>query len=219
MRSVVSLQVAVLALGLCALGSASVPGSTADVDHINSLIRIGAWKPVMEQIKQQPILAQSKDTMGATPLHFAAIYGHVQLGRWLISKGAKVNSIDYCGQSPLYMAAEAGRAAMCQMLIGHGAKINQPDQDMYTPLHAVMNARCANILLAAGANIAAKDNHGLTPIFYAVSADRADVVKVLINSRANLDVRDRLGDTPLTWAKQRQHVTITKQLSRAGARQ
>ncbi len=46
-----------------------------------------------------------KDGDGATPLHFAASRGHVDVVRWLLSKGARV-TLDNFGKSPLNDAAE-----------------------------------------------------------------------------------------------------------------
>ncbi|MHB1463160.1 MAG: ankyrin repeat domain-containing protein [Armatimonadota bacterium] len=194
---------------------AGAPNRTADVEQINAMIRRGEWKPVMTKIRQQPILAQSKDAMGATPLHFAAEQGYVQLGSWLLTVGAKVNSQDYTGQTPLHKAADTGHAAMCQMLIKHGANVRAVDIDGLTPLHVASKAKCVKVLADAGAPVDARDKLSLTPLFYAVASARADVVKALIQAHANVNIRDRKGKTALVWAQERKLTEIASLLEDA----
>lgn len=212
------LRVAVMALGLSVI-ALTAPAQAATVDEIGNLIRLGKSHEVKAIINENPILARTRDDMGMTPLHYASKRKGVDLAEWLISKGADVNTRDYNGRTPLYMAALQGQTSECKMLIRRGARVNTSDEDGRTPLHNASNGSCATVLLRASANINAHDKKGITPLFDAVSTDRTDVVKVLISSHANLNDRDKLGKTPLTWAKQRKHVTISKLLSRAGARQ
>lgn len=209
------LLVAMMLLCISAITFASVPNRTADVEQINSLIRRGDWKPVIEKISQQPVLAQSKDALGATPLHFAASQGYVQLGGWLLTIGAKVNSVDYSGQTPLYVAADTGKAKMCQMLIKHGAYLNIADIDGLTALHTVRNAKCAKVLIAGGALLDAKDKQNLTPLFHAVASAKGDVVNALIQAKANVNIRDKKGKTPLVWAQERGYTKIAALLEYA----
>ena len=194
------LQVALLVCSVSTMAFASLPPRVAELEQINEMIRQGNWRPVMAQIRQNPILAQYKDGMGDTPLHTAASQGYVQMGRWLISKGAKINSTNYSGQTPLHVASDAGRAEMCQMLIRHGASVKMRDIDGLTPLHLANQAKCVSVLTSAGASVEAKDKTKLTPLFYAVASDRTDVVKAFIKAKANIQSRDRIGQTTLDWA-------------------
>ena len=49
-----------------------------------------------------------RDGDGATPLHFAASRGHVQMVRWLLRHGSKI-VLDKYGKSPINDAAENER--------------------------------------------------------------------------------------------------------------
>lgn len=218
MSSVTISKMALLAFGLSVI-AISAPVCATTVDEVNEMIRLGHYTSVKEAINAEPMLARTRDDMGMTPLHYSAKLKQADLAEWLINKGAHVNTRDWSGRTPLYMASLQGQIAVCKMLIRRGAGVNTPDQDGRTALHNAMNGSCATVLLRAGANKNYKSKLGITPIFDAVSTDRADVVKVLIKAKANLNVRDSEGKTPLTWAKQRKHATISTLLQRAGARQ
>lgn len=194
-------QVALLICSVSTMAFASLPPRVAEVEQINLMIRRGNWRPVMAKIRQNPILAQSKDAMGDTPLHTAASQGYVQMGRWLLSVGAHIDSKNYSGQTPLHTASDAGHDVMCRMLLRHGASVTAKDIDGLTPLHLANKGTCVSVLTSAGAPIEAKDKLKLTPIFYAVASDRTDVVKALVQAKANIKSRDRIGQTAVDWAQ------------------
>ncbi len=209
------LLLAFMVSSVSAMVCAAAPNYTPEVEQINAMIRRGDWKPVMDKIRQQPILAQSKDAMGATPLHTAAQQGYVQMGAWLLTIGANVNSKDYSDQTPLHMAADTGHAEMCRMLIKHGASVRATDIDGLTPLHVATKGRCVAALASAGASVDARDKLSLTPLFYAVASARADVVKALIQAHANVNIRDQKGKTALVWAQERKLTEIASLLEDA----
>lgn len=217
-KLVCSLMAAVSVMAVGAGVCSAAPAYTDQVEQINAWIRLENWQPVMSMIRQQPILAQSKDIMGDTPLHYAAQMGFQQLGGWLISVGAKVNSQNYSGQTPVMVAADYGQSAMCKMLISKGANVRTPDQDGLTPLHVAGNAATASVLLASGAAIEARDNHALTPIFHAVANGRVDVLRVLMGAGANTSVRDKEGHTLVDWAHRCKNRQIASELQSAGVR-
>ena len=68
-------------------------------------------------------------------------------------------------------------------------------------------------LLAAGANVHAKDKDGRTALHWACSRDLEEVVQALINRGSRVDERDVLGVTPLRFAS----VKTAMLLLRAGA--
>ena len=61
---------------------------------------------------------------GRTPLHLAALQGHMQLVKLLENSGANVNASDEHGMTPLHKAAVQGHADTVAELLAHGAHID-----------------------------------------------------------------------------------------------
>ncbi|KAG8296394.1 hypothetical protein J6590_058250 [Homalodisca vitripennis] len=61
--------------------------------------------PPPYSVQDQGVDPNLRDGDGATPLHFAASRGHVEVVRWLLRHGAKL-VLDKYGKSPINDAAE-----------------------------------------------------------------------------------------------------------------
>lgn len=95
--------------------------------------------------------------VGQTALSRAAFFGHFQLVRELISRGALVNEAgEKYNLTPLISAANGGHIDVGKLLIDFGANLN--DQDAL---------------------------NGFTPLMFATAYGHRDFVKLLIESRAN----------------------------------
>lgn len=68
------------------------------------------------------------DSVGATPLHWAADHGREDALRLLIQRGVSVDALDDDGCSPLMFAAAAGHLACALALADAGAKIDAVDR-------------------------------------------------------------------------------------------
>src|SRR5262249_37712533 len=102
----------------------------------------------------------------------------------------------------------AGDAAAVRALLARGAEVNAPlrTNEHYnsdwgsTPLHfaAASGQRDAVMaLLSAGADVNARNDHGVTPLHRAVKYP--DIAQLLIERGAKVDVGDGAGRTPLHW--------------------
>lgn len=56
------------------------------------------------------------DGHGFTPLHRAAVYGHVETPKVLLARGAKPDARDKEGQTPLDLAKSRGYAELAALL-------------------------------------------------------------------------------------------------------
>jgi len=138
------------------------------------------------------------DSEGNTPLHFAVkrmgreklpVKDYDGIIRLLIEKKADVHAANAGGATPLHGAA-ASRAepSAIEMLVQAGAKVNAkalPDVGGWTPLHGATARNSGNLvalLLKLGADPAATDANGMTPLQVAERGGFADAAKALRGS-------------------------------------
>ena len=69
-----------------------------------------------------------------TPLHEAAVEGHIETAQALVSAGADIHAKDQWKQMPLHDAAWCGRTETLKWLISVGADVNVKDSNGQTPL-------------------------------------------------------------------------------------
>ena len=89
-----------------------------------------------------------------------------------------------------------------------------------TPLHDAAYRGYADVvklLLAAGADVNAKDSFGDTPLHAAAINGQADVVKLLLAAGADVNAKGWIGYTPLHHAAYDGHADVAKLLLAAGA--
>lgn len=149
----------------------------------------------------------------------AAESGNVAAARLLVSHGANPN-VDLSkvlvmqregdvtrgsmGGSALIAAAQSGNPGMVREILGYYPDLEARDEGGRTALFAVgddrygdkpgARAECARLLIQAGANVNARDNHGNTPLHMIFLND---VVEELLKSGADVNARNNDGDTPI----------------------
>jgi ankyrin repeat protein len=94
-----------------------------------------------------------------------------KLGALLIDQPEFVSSRnEKHGRTPLHLAAGFRQRAVAELLLAHGADVNAKDNDGGTPLSSAGSKDVTELLLAHGADVNAKDNDGWTPLHRASSA-------------------------------------------------
>ena len=148
-----------------------------------------------------------------TPLQVAVWYGHRDMARLLLQRGANPNLASAgLGAPPLHLAVRKGDHAMLQLLLDLQVPIAspipreaQPPQDRLgdSALHEAAEAGDASalqLLLNAGADPNTPNFNGLTPLYHAVAANHLDLVPLLLQRGADLNWQTRIGVTPVHWA-------------------
>ncbi len=130
-----------------------------------------------------------------------------QMAKSLVAHGAHLDVQDSDGNTPLMLAARRGdEETVAALLAGH-PDLNAQDKRGLTALHhGVVGsgpgaAGVEKLLLAADANPNLPDAIGDTPLHFAASLNKADLVELLLANHADPNLPDARGQTPLDQFK------------------
>jgi len=156
-----------------------------------------------------------------TALHNAAWYGKISTARFLIEKGADVNSLNANKSTPLHLASGMGHDKIAEILIDRGANINAVNKDGSTPIHYAAEKgmiKVVRLLLSRGADFDKKDGERNTPLHKAVGSGYTDIIMLLIERGSDVNIKNKKGETPLSRAKKLEFEDIVEILEEAGAK-
>ncbi len=132
---------------------------------------------------------------GASPdqeLSNAATAGDLVRVRYLVERGANINTRDAEGYTPLLNAVRTRSDELATFLIANKADVNLADRDGWTPLmFAAWRDSPASIqaLISKGAQIEATNPKGLTALCVAAQQGKAEATRALAKAGAKLDVQ------------------------------
>ena len=129
------------------------------------------------------------------------------------------------GFFPLGLAAFFRRAEVVEYLIAKGADVRAVAKNpmQVTALHSAVadggDSRIARALVAAGADVNAKQRHGWTPLHGAAHSGDRELVELLLARGADPDATHQEGKTALDLAREKGHADVVNVLeAAAGAR-
>jgi ankyrin repeat protein len=126
-------------------------------------------------------------TSGDTALHIVVARRDLAWTRFLIQKGANVNTRNGRGSTPLQLAASLGFLEGVAELVAAKADVDQPNDSGETPLMTALHRRdipMMRILLAAGADPDRADNSGRSARDYAKLEGRSNPLLAEIEKNA-----------------------------------
>ncbi|XP_063333618.1 ankyrin repeat domain-containing protein 27 isoform X1 [Pelmatolapia mariae] len=140
---------------------------------------------------------------GFTPLHVAALHGHLPLATLLIRHGANVNARTNQSATSLHLACQNSHIPVVRFLLECNAKLNKKDHYGNTPLiHASLrgNLDTATILLQSNALVNVANLQGNTALHEAVRGGHLVLVELLLRGGASPGIRNKRQRTPLDCA-------------------
>lgn len=191
----------------------------------NSILHIGASNGSMDivsySIEELTIEIESKNNKGTTPLMLAVHSNKLDVVRYLIEHGAKINEVDNNGHNALFYVVDNNRN-MFQLLLNAGADISQEANDKATLLiNAAKNKNFEIIryLLENEANIHAKDDLGYTAFQYLISPYNRNesLIDMFLAKGADINSTDISGKSMMYYAIDREHIQKVKSLRAKGA--
>ena len=141
------------------------------VDILSLLIEHGA-----------DIEGQSETINGGTPLNLAAWDGSLEVGRFLLDRGANINARDKDRHTPLMYTTWRGHLKFARMLLQRGAVIDPQDDCGQTALHFAIKyrqAQAVELLLEHGVDVNVRDEDGNTPSELASACGYQEAVELI----------------------------------------
>jgi len=161
-----------------------------------------------------------QSNQGTTPLYHAAEGGRYSITKVLLDVGADTELSKKGSWKPIHGAVYNYHAKVTSLLIEHGAKLDVHNSELkdYTPLHIAISTKKPNLnvieMLAAKADINAKNANGATPLHLAVMWGHEDVTNTLIKAGANLKIKNNKGRTALDVAVRNDHSSLANILAK-----
>jgi hypothetical protein len=116
----------------------------------------------------------TRELCNFTPLHNAVGEGHVQIVKFLLSKGAKVDAVTESSRTPLHLACYNGSKEIIQLLLNFDANINIQDDEGNTPTHILAEfgwTESLSLLLEHKPDLSIKNKCGLVASELAASIE------------------------------------------------
>lgn len=180
-------------------------------------IAAGQQDAAARLLEQEPLLLQSRNQQGDSPL-LAAIYaGQKAIFEWLLERGASVD---------LFEATALGKVEKVRDLLAKDPSRSAAySHDGWTPLHLASffgHREVVDLLLEHGAPIDARSKserfaRDNTPLHAAAANLQTGVAELLIERGADVNARDGSGFTPLGLAANSKNDILVMVLLERGA--
>ena len=150
--------------------------------------------------------ADPEDGCLNTPLHYAAIYGLLDIVSSIMIGTKLINEQNKNGDTPLMLAIFYGHVEVAKMLLEQINDVDQKNVYGNTSLHLAAEKGwldIVEIILTKTELINEQNNNGDTPLMLAIDRDHVDVAKALLYRINDVDQKNTDGYTSLHLAAQK----------------
>ena len=178
-------------------------------------------RDIIELLIQNGADINIKNEESMTPLDLAFFLNRKDIAELLLAKSTHFGSKNDRGLTALHNAAVEDYQDLAKLLLSNGAKVDERDNNYeFTALHYTArfgNIKVAEVLIAHGADIRAKDKWDYEPIHWAAYHDRPEIIELLIAHGADVNAITSLGQTPIQLAIPRRNTAAIEVLKKNGA--
>ena len=174
--------------------------------------------------KEKTKMTKNTDSLNKKLLAAAVSATRAREVKELIDAGADVNAHNEWGLTPVMLAAQYNHCvAVLNALIASGADINEAEPKyrsnaLHLAANSSKNPKIIDALLAAGANIDARNYLGETALIMAVNGNpETKVTTQLIKSGADVNACDYQGHSVLEYARAAKRTYVINLLKEKGA--
>jgi ankyrin repeat protein len=152
-------------------------------------------------------------------IHEAAAMGvTARLEQLLAEDPRAVNTWAEDGFQPLGLACFFGRREAAELLLARGGEVNTPARNAFrvTALHAALagpEPGIAALLVAAGADVNARQQAGNTPLHETAQVGLVNLTRLLLEHGADPNARDDNGRTPADLAREGGNAAVLEVLA------
>ena len=177
----------------------------AHVEIVDLLLEAGADVNARDNSGSSPLhSACHVHRNGACSWHFVSLTGEhspwYQVAKRLLEAGAEVEVCTDNRLTPLHIALRFGNADLVRLLLSHNADVTARYEQEHSSLHYVNSLESMELVVAAGAEIDARNTQGQTPLMIdARMISALSRVRFLLDHGADINARDIEGKTALTY--------------------
>jgi ankyrin repeat protein len=190
-------------------------GSGAWADELIDAVRAAYGQEAIRLIEGGADV-NATDSLGTTPLMWAARYGDAVIVDRLLGEGANPAAENVFGVTAMSEAALIGSESVIRKLLAAGVHPDSPNPEGETALMlAVRTGRveAAEVLINAGADVNAKERWaGQTALMWAGAQLQPEMVKLLLANGAEVDARSAVRE----WTRKVSSEPRPKELAQGG---
>jgi ankyrin repeat protein len=145
---------------------------------------VGDIVVLKNKLERQPALLNTYSADGFTPLGLASYFGHYDVVKILLEKGADPDLVskNQFKVAPIHSACAASGYEIAKILIEFKADVNAKQMQGVTPLHSAAhngNKQLVQLLIESGASLNSIMDNGQTPLSLAIEKGYNETADIL----------------------------------------